>query len=180
MVNGTVPATYTADSCLVEVCSLAGIDIGTRIGIVHAIICMLSLGWNEDDVLARTKTMGVTRGMITRVKARKGFDRWFHHYETLPDRSIEVARKLQAIGAPRAMARLLKSTFSEFESISNKAAVEIVKGSGVSSNVESKPVINVLISNELARHLNEAAKLVYKDVGDTEPLQLPVDSDEQG
>jgi hypothetical protein len=180
MVNGTVPATYTADNCLVEVCSLAGIDLGAKDGIFHAVVCMLALGWNEDDVLARTRTLGVTKRTIANVKSRKNFNKWFRHYETLPDRSIEVARKLQAVGAPGAVARLLKSTFSEFDSISNKAAIEIVKGSGVSSNVESKPVINVVISSSLAERLNEAAKLVYKDVGDTEPLQLPVNVDEQG
>jgi hypothetical protein len=159
-------------------CGIAGIDISTRGGIAQAIICMLALGWNEDDVAGKARSLGITRRAIGRIRNHKDFGKWFHHYETLPDRSLDVARKLQAIGAPSAVARLLRSTQSEFDSISNKAAVEIVKGSGASMNVESKPSINIVISNELARRLNESAKLVYKDLGKSEPLQLPVDSDE--
>ena len=37
--------------------------------------------------------------------------------------------------------------------------------------------VQIFISNSLAQRLNEAAKLVYRDVGDSEPLQLPVGDD---
>jgi len=173
--DSDVPATMEVNDCVVEMCNLAGIDIGSRQGIVHAVICMLSLGWNKDDIINKTRTLRVTKRTIRGIQLRKDYARWFNHYETLPDRSLEVARRLQAIGAPRAVARLLKSATSEFDSISNRAAMEIVKGSGASANVENKPIINVVISNDLARRLNESAKLVYKDIGKPEPLQLPVD-----
>ena len=83
----------------------------------------------------------------------------------------------EGIGRRRRVQRLREMIEHPDPNIAIKGLDQSWRLDGYGVQEQKSQPVQIFISASLAERLNEAAKLVYRDVGDSEPLQLPVGDD---
>jgi len=150
---------------------------------LHLAAALNSIGYDQEMI---RRKMNLTAVQIKKVISSHRYQEAVSYYTSLLNSSTDIGRKLLSLMVPKAVSKLADSLNSEFPSISNKGATELLKSAGLTSQDDSQSRPVIYISSDKLMILNQVEKLIKEYEQEKKQVQITgqvqntsTDSDEQ-